>query len=109
MAEVRLGAVRIGFEWSAEVKFPVGFLGATESIRMKFRRYTGDLNPIQLLDEKVDGETIDLSLTAAQTADMVPSTYIGEAVVYDTADPGFDQIPLTNNRYLIDCDYSPSE
>ena len=109
MAEVRLGAVRIGFPYSIEVQVPVGFLEASQSLRMKLRRYAGDPAPIELTSEKLDGQSVQLSLTAAQTVDMLPGTYVGEAIVYDTLDAGVPEIPLTNNRYLAECDYSPSE
>lgn len=108
MAEVRLSDVRIGFPYTVEITFPAGFLAAEESVRMKFRRYVGDPDPV-VLDDTRAGDSITLELTEAQTADMVPCSYIGEAIVYTPAAPLDPGIPLTNNRYIANCDYSPSE
>lgn len=107
MAEVRLGSIRIGFDYVVEVDFPTGFLEVDEAVRMKLRRFNSDPDEVVMADERV-GDTVTLSLTAAQTALMKPCSYIGEAVVYKPATPGVDEIPLTNNRYIADCDYSPS-
>lgn len=108
MAEVRLSDIRIGFDYSVEIDFPAGFLAPEESIRMKLRRHVDDQAPFEMADDRV-GDTITLSLDAAQTSQMIPCTYIGEAVVYQPATPADAGIPLTNNRYVADCDKSPSE
>lgn len=107
MAEVRLAAIRIGFDYSVDITFPPGFLGVSDSVRMSLRRYVGDASPVAMADDRV-GDTVTLTLTATQTVDMLPGSYIGEAIVYDTTDPTIET-PLTNNRYIADCDYSPSE
>lgn len=74
---------------------------------MKLRRFNEDPVVFEMASERV-GDTVTLSLTAAQTADMVPCSYIGEAIVYQPDFPGEPEIPLTNNRYIADCDFSPS-
>jgi hypothetical protein len=108
VAEIRLASIRIGFDYAVEIDFPVGFLEAEESIRMKLRRFNEDPVAIEMLSERT-GDTITLSLTAAQTADMIPCSYVGEAVVYQPDFPAEPEVPLTNNRYIADCDHSPSE
>lgn len=108
MAEVRLSAIRIGFPYTVEIDFPAGFLAAGEGVRTKLRRYAGDPSPIVPADDTV-GNVVTWELTEAQTAAMLPGTYIAEAEVYETATPASKGIPLTSNRYLIDCDHSPAE
>lgn len=108
MAEVRLSAVRIGFPYTVEIDFPAGFLAAEESVRTRFRRFTGDTVFVEPTDARV-GDTVTWELVEAQTATMEPGTWIAEAEVYDTTAPELKGIPLTNNRYILDCAHSPSE
>lgn len=103
MAEVRLSDVRIGFAYSVDITFPAGFLDVGDGVRMSLRRWAGEAVPVVMADVRT-GDTVNLSLTPEQTSTMKPGTYIGEAVVYN----GADETVLTNNRYLLDCDYSPS-
>ena len=59
-------------------------------------------------DDRVS-DAVTWELTEAQTADMTPGTYIAEAEVYETATPEARGVPLTNNRYIADCDHGPEE
>jgi hypothetical protein len=108
MAEVRLSDIRRGFAWSATISFPPGFLAVGESVRMKLRRSVDDTSPVACTSNRV-GDDVTLSLAAGVTAGMERASYTGEAVIYKPLEPGFSQIPLTNNRYIVDCDDSPSE
>lgn len=108
MAEVRLSAIRIGFPYTVEIDFPAGFLAAGESVRTKFRRFLGDPAPIVPADDRV-GDVVTWELTEVQTVAMTPGTYIAEAEVYEEAMPATRGVPLTNNRYIADCDYGPEE
>lgn len=107
MAEVRLADIRIGFEYAVEIDFPPGFLEASERVRMKLRRFVSDPDAVAMADERA-GDSILLTLTEAQTAALLPGTYIGEAIVYDSVDGSVAEIPLTDNRYITSCDFSPS-
>ena len=108
MAEVHLSAIRIGFPYTVEIDFPTGFHAEGEGVRTKFRRYVGDPDPIVPEDTR-DGDVVTWELAESQTATMLPGTYIAEAEVYETATPEFRGVPLTNNRYIAECDYAPEE
>lgn len=108
MAEVRLSAIRIGFDYTVQIDFPTGFLAAGEGVRTKFRHFVGDAAAFAPVDSRL-GDSVTWELTAAQTAGMTPGTYIAEAEIYDTATPLVKGIPLTTNRYIADCDHSPAE
>lgn len=108
MAEVRLSAIRIGFPYTVEIDFPAGFLAAGEGVRTKFRRFLGDPSPVVPTDDRA-GDSVTWELTEAQTSAMEPGTYIAEAEVYETATPLVRGVPLTNNRYIADCDHGPEE
>lgn len=107
MAEVRLADLRIGFSYAVEITFPPGFLEPSERCRMKLRRYLDDPAPVDMTDERL-GDDILFTLTEAETATMLPGTYIGEAIVYDAVDGAIPEIPLVNNRYILSADFSPS-
>lgn len=108
MAEVRLSAIRIGFPYAVDVNFPAGFLLAGESVRTKFRRHLEDPAPVVAVAAR-NGDTVTWTLTKEQTADMAPGSYIAEAEIFTTATPLVKGQPLTTNRYIADCDYSPAE
>lgn len=108
MAEVRLSAIRIGFPYTVQIDFPSGFLAAGENVRTKFRRYVGDPSPVVPAATRA-GDSVTWELTEVQTSAMTPGTYIAEAEVYDEAAPATKGVPLTNNRYIADCDHGPEE
>lgn len=106
MAEVRLTALRIGFPYVAELDFPSGFLAAGESVRGTLTRFHGDPTAVLFASDRV-GDVVTWELTEAQTAGLVPGSYVVEAEVFETATPLIKGVPLTSNRYILDCDYVP--
>ena len=108
MAEVVLDPIRAGFDWSCDIEYPAGFLAGDESVRMKLRRFVGSSEAFAC-DSIRTGDTVSLSLAGAVTDLMTEGTYIGEAVIYKPLDAAQPEIPLTTNRFLVDCDRSPSE
>lgn len=106
--DVTLPPIRIGFEYSVEVDFPAGFLQAGEGVRTKLRRYVGDTE-VAIPTDSRDGDIVTWELSEMQTGDMPPGQYQAEAEIYDTANPGMSGTILTDNRYIIDCNRSPSE
>lgn len=108
MAEVRLPDLRIGFAYGADMIFPAGFLAVGESIRAKLRQYPGQTIPDAVFASNRVGDTVELTLNAAQTAALKPGTYLTEAVLYVPAAPATPEIPITDNTFRIEANYSPS-
>jgi hypothetical protein len=108
MAEVRLTPIRPGFDWSVDIEYPSGFLAVDESVRMNLRPYADSAAEAVCSSQRI-GDTVTLSLDAAQTALLQLGTLIGEAVIFKPTDPFYHEIPLTTNRFLVECEPSPSE
>lgn len=106
MAEVRLVPARIGFPYVVELDFPTGFLATGESVRGRLVRFIGDPIVVVFADDRV-GDVVTWELTETQTALLKPGSYVAEAEVYETASPANKGVPLTSNRYILDCDYVP--
>jgi len=108
MTEIRLPDLRPGFGYAADLNFPSGFLTPTERVRASLRRYPGQPVPDAVFADSRLGDTITIQLTAAQTSTLKPGTYLTEAVIYVPGAPAAAEIPLVDNQFRIEANYSPS-
>ena len=108
MTEIRLPDLRIGFNYAADLNFPSGFLAPTEDVRAALRRYPGQHVADAVFKNTRLGDTVTIELTAAQTRELQPGTYLTEAVIYQPGAPAAGEIVLVDNQFRIEANWSPS-
>ena len=108
MTEIRLPDLRIGFGYAADLNFPSGFLAPNEDVRAALRRYPGQHVPDAVFKNTRLGDKVTIELTAEQTRDLAPGTYLTEAIIYYPATPGLGEIALVDNQFRIEANWSPS-
>ena len=108
MTEIRLPDLRIGFNYAADLNFPPGFLQPIEDVRAALRRYPGQHVPDAVFANTRLGDTVTIELTAEQTRQLAPGTYLTEAVIYQPGQPAAGEIVLVDNQFRIEANWSPS-
>lgn len=108
MTEIRLPDLRIGFGYAADLNFPPGFLLVGEDVRAALRRYPGQKVPDAVFKNTRAGDTVTIELTAAQTRELAPGTYLTEAIIYQPGEPAEGEIALVDNQFRIEANWSPS-
>jgi len=95
--ETSLPPIRTGYAYSIEFNFASGFLGAGETVRAELRTSPG-YALAATFDSDRNADTVTLSLTEEQTADLVLRTHYTDLVIVTVDDV---ELPITDQIFAI--------